>query len=125
VLMGVFAGLALVLAAAGLFAVLAQLVAQRRQEIGVRMALGASIRDVVRLIVGRGLAMTIAGVAIGLAGAWASARFLASQLSGVSTHDPLSFTIVPVVLIGVALLASWIPARRALTVNPVDALRAE
>jgi len=124
-LMGAFATLALVLATAGLFAVLAQLVAQRRQEIGVRMALGASIRDVVRLIVGRGLAMTIAGVAIGLAGAWASARFLASQLSGVSTHDPLSFTIVPVVLIGVALLASWIPARRALTVNPVDALRAE
>ena len=125
VLMGAFALLALVLAAAGLFGVLAHLVAQRRHEIGIRMALGASIRDVARVIVGRALALTLAGVALGLAGAWASARFLASQLYGVRPHDPLSFAGVPLVLLGVALLASWIPARRALAVDPVTALRAE
>jgi len=125
VLMGAFALLALVLAAAGLFGVLAHLVAQRRHEIGIRMALGASVRDVAQLIVGRGVGMALAGVAIGLAGSWAAARFLASQLYGVAPHDPLSFAGVPLVLLGVALLASWIPARRASTVDPVAALRAE
>ena len=96
-----------------------------RDEIGIRMALGASVRDVAQLIVGRGVGMALAGVAIGLAGSWAAARFLASQLYGVAPHDPLSFAGVPLVLLGVALLASWIPARRASTVDPVAALRAE
>jgi putative ABC transport system permease protein len=125
VLMATFAGLALILAAAGLFAVLAQVVAQRRQEIGIRIALGASVRDVARLIVGRGVGMTAAGIAIGMAGAWASARFLASQLYGVVPHDPISFGAVPIVLLVVALLASWVPARRALAVDPVAALRTD
>jgi putative ABC transport system permease protein len=125
VLMGTFAGLALVLAAAGLYGVLAQLVAQRRQEIGIRMALGAAGADVARLILGRGVALTAAGVAIGLAGAWAGARVLASQLFQVAPHDPLSFTLVPLALLAIALLASWLPTRRALSVDPASALRAE
>jgi len=124
-LMGTFAALALLLAAAGLYAVLAHLVAQRRQEIGIRMALGAATGDVARIIVGRGVGMTAIGIAIGLAGAWMSARVLTLQLYGVAPHDPLSFAAVPVVLFGIALLASWLPARRALSVDPASALRAE
>ena len=125
VLMGTFAFLALVLAAAGLYAVLAQLVAQRRQEIGIRMALGAASIDVARLILGRGVGLTAAGIAIGLAGAWAAARVLANQLYGVTPHDAASFVLVPLVLLAIALLASWLPARRALAVDPARALRTE
>ena len=125
VLMGTFAGLALVLAAAGLYAVLAQLVAQRRQEIGIRMALGAARTDVARLIVYRGVALTAIGVAVGIAGAWAAARVLATQLFEIAPHDPVSFTAVPVVLIMVSIAASWLPARRAVSVDPATALRTE
>ena len=125
VLMGTFAALALLLAAAGLYAVLAQLVAQRRQEIGIRMALGAATADVAGMILGRGFVLTCLGVAIGLAGAWAMARALSSQLFEVTPHDPWSFASVPIALLAVALLASWLPARRALAVNPATALRAE
>ena len=124
-LMGTFAGLALILAAAGLYAVLAQLVAQRRQEIGIRIALGAASADVARLILGRGIGLTAIGVAIGLAAAWAAARFFSSQLYEVSPHDAASFGIVPLILLGIALLASWLPARRALSVDPASALRME
>jgi ABC-type antimicrobial peptide transport system permease subunit len=123
--MGAFALLALLLSAAGLYAVLAQLVAQRRQEIGVRIALGASVQHVARLIVGRGLILTLTGVAAGLGAAWATAQLLASQLYGVEPHDAVSFSAVPLVLIAIALLASWLPARRALAVDPVETLRAE
>ena len=125
VLMGSFAALALIIAAAGLYAVLSQLVAQRRQEIGIRIALGAASGDVARLVVGRGLGLTALGVAIGLAGAWAAARLVTSQLYGVTPHDPVSFVIVPLALLAIALLASWLPAKRALTVDPVEALRTE
>jgi putative ABC transport system permease protein len=125
VLMGTFAALALVLAAAGLYAVLAQLVMQRRQEIGIRVALGAAAADVAKLIVCRGLGLTAIGVAIGMAGAWTGARVLSSQLFEIAPHDPWSFTTVPVALIAIALLASWIPARRALSVDPASALRTE
>jgi putative ABC transport system permease protein len=125
VLMGTFAALALMLAAAGLYAVLAQLVAQRRQEIGIRIALGASTADVARLIVGRGIATTAVGIAIGIAAAWLTSHFLANQLYEVHPHDPVSFATVPAVLFVVALLASWLPARRALTVDPIETLRAE
>ena len=125
VLMGTFAALALVLAAAGLYGVLAQLVAQRRQEIGIRMALGAATSDVARLVLGRGVALTAAGVVIGLGGAWAAARLLTSQLFGITPHDPVSFTLVPLALLAIAILASWLPTRRALSVDPASALRAE
>lgn len=125
VLMGTFAALALVLAAAGLYGVLAQLVAQRRQEIGIRLALGAAGSDIARLILGRGVALTATGVVIGLAGAWASARVLTSQLFQIAPHDPVSFTLVPLALLAIALLASWLPTRRALSVDPASALRAE
>jgi putative ABC transport system permease protein len=125
VLMGTFAALALVLAAAGVYAVLAQLVAQRRQEIGIRIALGAAAADVARLIVTRGLILTAIGVAIGMAAAWAAARVLSTQLYEITPHDPWSFTAVPVTLLAIALLASWLPARRALSVDPASALRTE
>ena len=124
-LMGTFAALALLLAAAGLYAVLAQLVTQRRQEIGIRMALGAATPDVARLILGRGIGLTAIGIGIGLAAAWGTARFLASQLYDVTPHDAASFTLVPILLLAVALLASWLPARRALSVDPASALRSE
>jgi putative ABC transport system permease protein len=123
--MAIFAGLALVLATGGLYAVLAQTVAQRRQEIGIRMALGAAAADVTRLILGRGLVLTAVGVAIGLAGAWAAARVLSTQLFEITPHDPWSFAAVPVTLLAIALLASWLPARRALSVDPASALRTE
>jgi putative ABC transport system permease protein len=125
VLMATFALLALVLAAAGLYAVLSQLVAQRRQEIGIRMALGAATGDVARLIVGRGVGLTAIGLAAGLATAWAAARFLGSQLYDVAPHDAASFTVVPMALLAIALLASWLPARRALSVDPATVLRSE
>ena len=124
-LMGTFAALALLLAAAGLYAVLSQLVTQRLQEIGIRMALGAATPDVARLILGQGVGLTTIGIVVGLAFAWAAARFLASQLYDVTPHDAASFTLVPVVLLGIALLASWLPARRALSVDPATVLRAE
>jgi putative ABC transport system permease protein len=125
VLMGTFAALALVLATAGLYAVLAQIVAQRRQEIGIRVALGASRRDIVQMVLSRGLVLTAAGIGIGLGGAWAAARALASQLYEVQPHDPVSFTVVPAALALVALLACWFPTRRALAVDPASALRTE
>jgi putative ABC transport system permease protein len=125
VLMGAFAALALVLAAAGLYAVLSQLVAQRRQEIGIRMALGAGASDVARLVLGRGVGLTAVGVVLGLTAAWAAARLLANQLFGVTPHDPVSFIAVPLTLLTIALLASWLPARSALSVDPASALRAE
>ena len=125
VLMGTFATLALLLAAAGLYAVLAQLVGQRRQEIGIRIALGASVRDVARLVVGQGIVMTATGITIGVLAAWASTRLLANQLYGVTPHDAVSFTAVPLLLLAVSLAASWLPARRALSVDPVEALRTE
>lgn len=122
-LMGTFAVIALILAAAGIFAVLSQLVSQRTREIGVRVALGASPRDVFRLIVSRGMLLTGSGVAIGLAGASALSRLLRSLLFEVSPYDPTSFTAVSVLLIGVAFAACWLPTRRARRVEPAVALR--
>ncbi len=124
-LMGSFAAIALLLAAAGIFAVLSQLVNQRTREIGVRVALGASPRDVFRLVVSRGITLTLGGVAIGLAGAAAVSRVLTSLLFEVSPYDPASFAATIVVLVGVALLACWLPTRRALRVEPAVALRVE
>lgn len=122
---GLFAGVALALAAMGLYGVIAFLVAQRTQEIGVRIALGATRRDIVRMVGGQGLRYVLTGVAIGLAGAFAVARLLAGELFGVSPTDPPVFAGVSVFLIVVALLACLTPALRAARVDPQQALRCD
>jgi len=124
-LLGVFAGMALLLAAIGLFGLIRYTVAQRTQEIGVRLALGATGGDVMRMILNKGLKLALLGVACGLLSALAMTRALTSLLYEVSATDPLTFTIVAVVLVCVALLASYLPARRATRVDPLTALRYE
>jgi predicted permease len=118
-----FGVLALVLATMGLYSVMTYTVSQRTREIGIRMALGAAVRDVVRLVVGQGMRMALLGVALGLAGALAMTRVLASLLLGVGPTDLVTFVGVPSLLVVVALLACYIPARRAARVNPLVALR--
>jgi putative ABC transport system permease protein len=122
-LMAVFAAIALLLSVAGLYAVLSHIVAQRRHEIGVRMALGARRADVQRLILARGMVLVAIGLAAGLAGAWSLSRYLAAQLYEISPRDPASFAVVTVSLIVAALLACWVPTRRALAIEPAVALR--
>jgi len=124
-LLGVFAGVALLLAAVGLFGVMAYLVSQRTREIGVRLALGASRVDIFRLVLGRGVTLAIAGAAIGVMGAYWLTQLMQSLLYSVSATDPLTFAAVPIVLVLVALLACYVPARRAMSLDPVTALRTE
>ena len=124
-LLGIFALLALLLAVVGVYGVLAYAVARRTQEIGIRMALGARPRDVLRLVIKQGLSLTLIGIAIGLAASLALTRLLTSLLYGVSATDPLTFMSVPLLLLAVALLATYIPARRAARVDPLVALRYE
>lgn len=123
--MGVFASVALLLAAMGIFGVLSQAVTRRRREIGIRVALGAGRGRVVRLLVGRGLALAAIGAAIGAAASLAGVRTLEGLLFGVSPFDAASFAIVILLLLGVALAACWWPTSRALAVEPADVLRSE
>ena len=122
-LLSIFAALALVLACVGIYGVIAYLVGQRTQEIGLRMALGAQPNDVLRLVIFHGLKMALIGVAIGIAAALALTRLMAGQLYGVGAHDPLTFAGVAALLIIVTLAACYIPARRAMRVDPMVALR--
>jgi len=124
-LMMTFGAVAVTLTLVGLFGVLSQIVARKKREIGIRIALGARQGDVIRLVVSRGLGLTIAGAMLGLAGAFALTGFLRSLLFEVSPIDPLSFAGVTVVMAAIALLACWIPARRATRVGPAEALRVE
>jgi len=122
-LLGVFASLALTLAAIGMYSVIAFLVSRRVQEIGVRMALGATRTGVIRMVLGEGVTLAITGVVIGVIGAAWLTRFLTAQLYGVQRLDPITFAFVPIVLVIVAGLAAFLPARKAAAISPLQALR--
>jgi ABC-type transport system, involved in lipoprotein release, permease component len=124
-LLTAFAGVALILATVGLYGVMAYLVTQRTHEIGLRMALGAARTSVFRLIVGQGLVLTAFGLVIGLAGALALTRLMSSMLYETSATDPLTFAGIPIALALVSFFASYLPARRAMKVDPIVALRYE
>ena len=124
-LLGAFAGIALLLASVGIYGVISYVVSQRTREVGIRLALGARTEDVLKLVVGRGALLVLAGVGIGVAGALAATQALSKMLFGVSATDPLTYAAVAVVLGGVAVLASYLPARRAAAIDPMVALRYE
>jgi predicted permease len=124
-LLGLFAGMALLLAGIGIFGVLSFTVAQRTRELGIRMALGASARAVQRMVLAQGLVLATIGVVLGIMGALAVTRLMSTMVYGVQTTDPLTYGAVAIVLIGVASLASYLPARRATEVSPLVALRTE
>ena len=124
-LMTIFGCSALLLAAIGIYGLMAYSVQQRSRELGIRLALGAESGQLQRMVLAQGMKLTALGMAIGVAAAFGVARVLASFLFGVTPHDPLAFTATPLVLSGVALLALWVPARRAASVDPVLALKSE
>jgi putative ABC transport system permease protein len=124
-LMALFAALALALSAIGLYGVLAYAVTQRRREIGIRMALGAQRNDVLKMVAKQGMALALIGIAVGLSASFALTRLMKTLLFGVSPNDPLTFTVIALLLVFVALLACWIPARRAMKVDPLTSLRFE
>ena len=124
-LLGLFSGIALLLSAAGIYGVTAYSVTQRTHELGIRFALGAQVRDVLKMVLGQGMAVIAVGLVIGLAAAFALLRLMKSLLFGISENDPLTFVAITLVLLLVALLACYIPARRAAKVDPLVALRYE
>jgi ABC-type antimicrobial peptide transport system permease subunit len=120
-----FSIVAMVLSALGLYGVLSYLVSQRTREIGIRMAIGANHSQIMSLIFGKAARLTVLGLLIGGAGAFVVTRFMSGLLFGVKSVDPLTFLVGPLLLAGISFMASYIPARRALLVNPVVALRNE
>jgi ABC-type antimicrobial peptide transport system permease subunit len=124
-LLSIFAGLALVLAAVGVYAMMSYSVSQRRGEIGIRIALGAARADILRLVVGQAMLLVAISLTIGLAGALAATRLLGSLLYGVGIRDPSTFTGIALLLSLVSLFAAWLPARRAARISPMIALRTE
>ena len=124
-LLGLFSGIALLLSAAGIYGVTAYTVTQRTHELGIRLALGAQVSDVLKMVLGQGMAVIGIGLVIGLAAAFALMRLMRSLLFGVGENDPLTFVAITLVLLLVALFACYIPARRAAKVDPLIALRAE
>ena len=125
VLLGIFAGVALALAAVGIYGIMSYTVAQRSHEVGIRMALGAGSGEVMRLVLGQSVWLTLGGIVAGLAGSLFLTKFLSSLLFNVKATDPMTFGVVALILMAVALLASFVPAYRATTLDPVNALRQE
>ncbi len=123
-LIGIFSGVAFVLAAVGIYGVIAYSVAQRTAELGVRIALGAAKGDILRLVVGNGVMLTLIGIVIGLAGSIALTRLITQMLYDTSATDPLAFGASALLFLAIAVLASYVPARRATRIDPADALRA-
>jgi ABC-type antimicrobial peptide transport system permease subunit len=124
-LMGIFAGLALVLTIVGLYGVITYLVNQRTQEIGIRMALGAQARQILTMVLKQGMLLVLSGVALGLGASWLLTRLITRLLFQVSATDPIAFIGISSLLVVVALLACYLPARRATKVDPLQALRYE
>lgn len=125
IIFGVSGGIGLVLAVVGLYGVMSYSVSRRTHEIGIRMAMGAKPGTVERLVLRQGLALTLIAMALGWPAAWMLAKLAASFLYGIQPHDAVTFAVVPPLLIAIALIACWIPARRAASIDPMQALRTE
>jgi putative ABC transport system permease protein len=124
-LLSIFGAAALLMAAIGIYGVMAYSVQQRTQEVGIRMAMGAQAGNIRNMVIRQGMFLALAGVVLGIGGAFWLTRFIAGFLFGVKAWDPLSFLVTPLLLCAVALLAVWVPARRATQVDPMTALRFE
>jgi putative ABC transport system permease protein len=124
-LLSIFGAVALILTSVGIYGVIAYSVSQRTNEIGIRIALGAAQSNIFRLVVGQAMLLVAISIAIGLLGAFTATRFLSSLLYGVGAWDPITFVSIATLIAAVAVLACWLPARRAARINPIEALRAE